>query len=112
MFHIRMRKLWGEWYLIELTVKENRLLEKLVKESITRNRSTLDTSLDLSPEQFNDFNMRRIIKENVVSSFTREETRKEEPSLSGGAVALAARVSGYEFVVENSLYSRNGEDSE
>lgn len=90
---------------------------KLVKEIITRNRSTLDISLDLSPEQFNDFNMRRIIKENVISSFTRDETwgggrEEEELSLSGGAASLAACVSGYEFVVENSLYSRNGEDSE
>lgn len=33
-------------------------------------------------------------------------------SLDGGAVALVSCVSGYKFVVENSLYSRtNGEDS-
>lgn len=100
--------------MIKLRLKKKSTF-KLVKETITRS-STLDTSLDLSPEQFNDFNMRRIIKENVVSSFTREETgeggEKEELSLSGGAASLAACVSGYEFVVENSLYSRNGEDSE
>lgn len=60
---------------------------------------------------------RRIIKENVVS-FVRHrgggggKRKMGELSLSGGAAAPAARVSGYEFVVENSLYLRtNGEDS-
>lgn len=55
---------------------------------------------------------RRIIKENVVSFVCRGRREKEdgELSLNRGAAAPAARVSGYEFVVENSLYLRtNGE---
>lgn len=51
---------------------------------------------------------RRIIKENVVPSFASEGKqggREAGLSLNGGAAALASRVSGYEFVVENSLYS-------